>query len=308
MYTKILVLLDGSPLSERILPYARRFAEAFHFPVELLHVIHPDTIDTLVDVQRGRFNDVVRSDLTKTSEEYLNRVARSFFAALDPQCLVEIGAPAESIIGRAQGDSGTLVAMSTRGYSGLKSWLLGSVATKVLQRIKNPLLLVKSDDEAQNERESLTRILVPLDGSDLAEKVMPHVAAISEALALRVELQQFYAPPLSALVPVDYQIPSDEFPGTAMRQALHKKAEDYLQAKLSQLRAAGVKDVTFSAIEGEAAHGIIETARKTRGNLIAMCTHGRSGIGEWMLGSTTERVLAHSGDPVLVIPASVHKS
>lgn len=193
--------------------------------------------------------------------------------------------------------------MSTRGHSGLKRWLLGSVANKVLQRVKNPLLLLAAT-ELQDEPAGLTRILVPLDGSELAEKALPHAAAVSKALALSVELLQFYSPPLSALVPVDYRIPPDEYPGTAMRQALHKKAEAYLEDKLAQLRSAGISNVSFSAIEGEAAQGIIEAAQGTRKNLIAMCTHGRSGLGEWVLGSTTERVLAHSGDPVLVIPAS----
>jgi nucleotide-binding universal stress UspA family protein len=308
MYTKILVPLDGSPLSERILPYARRFAEAGHSAVELLHVIHPDTIDLLVDVGRGRLNEVVRSDLTKTSEEYLDRIARSFAQAPTPECSVEIGVPAETIIRRARAAPGTLVAMSTRGHSGLKRWLLGSVTNKVLQQIGNPLLLVAATDAVQDEGQTLTRVLVPLDGSDLAEKVLPHVAAISKALNLSVELLQFYAPPLSALVPVDYRIPPDDYAGTAMRQALHKKAEAYLQDKLPQLSAAGVKNVSFSVIEGEAAQGIIETAQNTRGNLIAMCTHGRSGIGQWVLGSTTERVLTHSGDPVLVIPASTDQA
>jgi nucleotide-binding universal stress UspA family protein len=297
MYSKILVPLDGSPLSEQILPYAQKFAGAFRCPVELMHIVDPDTIDTLVDAARGRLNDTVSADLTKTSEEYLARVARSFFTSSTSRCSVETGRPAESIIGRAQADTGTLVAMSTRGHSGLKRWLLGSVANKVLQRIKNPLLLLAATKAVQNEPEGLTRILVPLDGSELAEKTLPHVAAVSKALDLSVELLHFYAPPLSALVPLDYRIPPDEYPGTAMREALHKKAEAYLEDKLAQLRGAGVSNASFSAIEGEAAQG-------TRENLVAMCTHGTSGLGEWVLGSTTERVLAHSGDPVLVIPAS----
>lgn len=308
MYTKILVPLDGSPLSERILPYARNVARALPAPAELIHVIHPHTIETLVDVQRGRFGDIVRSDLEKTSQEYLERLAQSFFEASKTRCSVEVGPPAETILRRAREDAGILVAMSTRGYSGVKSWLLGSVATKIMQRIRNPLLLIKSSGETPKDAEILTRLLAPLDGSELAEMVLPHVAAIAKALALSVELLHAYSPPLSALVPVDYQMRPEEFPGTAMRQALHKKAEEYLQGKVEQLRATGLKNVTFSTFEGDAAHGIIETARTTRSDLIVMCTHGRSGVGEWLLGSTTERVLAHSEDPILVIPAAPHGS
>lgn len=309
MYSKMLVPLDGSPNSEHILPYARSFAKAFRVPVELLHVIHPDTIEAFIDTARGRGNDVVHSDLMKTSGEYLNRIARSFPDSPSVQCMVEVGQPAEMIIGRAGGDSGILVAMSTRGYSGVKRWLLGSVAAKVLHGTKNPLLLVKADEGARDDRETLvTRILVPLDGSGLAEKVLPHVAAISKALKLQVELVQAYTPPLSALIPPDYQAAPQDFPGSVVGQALRERAEGYLQEKLAQLLEAGVKEVSSTVIEGEAAHMIIETAQSTGGNLIAMCTHGRSGISRWVLGSVTERVLSHSGDPVLVIPASVDRA
>lgn len=93
MYSQILVPLDGSPMSEQILPYAQKFATAFRCPVELMHVVDPDTIDALVDAGRGRLNDTVSADLTKTSEEYLARVARSFFESLTFRCTVEPGVP-----------------------------------------------------------------------------------------------------------------------------------------------------------------------------------------------------------------------
>ena len=305
MYSKILVPLDGSPNSERIVPYARSVAKTFASPVELIHVIHPDTIDAFIYVEGGRGKDVVHSDLIKTAGEYLNRVARTFPDSSSVQCTVEMGTAAESIIDRAQGNSTVLVAMSTRGYSGVKRWLLGSVAIKVLQGVKNPLLLVRTDEDARNDREKLwSRILVPLDGSGLAEKVLPHVAAMSKALNLHVELIQAYAPPLSAIVPPDYQGAPQDFPGSAAGRSLREAAERYLQEKLAQLLEAGVKEVSCTVIEGEAAQKIIETAQNTRGSLVAMCTHGRSGISRWVLGSVTERVLSHSGDPVLVIPAA----
>jgi nucleotide-binding universal stress UspA family protein len=304
MYSTILVPLDGSALSERILPYARSFANAFRSPVELMHVIIPETIDTLIDVDHGRFHDVVKSDLMKTSREYLERVARSFPDPSRVKSVVEVGEAAEAIIDRLERDSGALLAMSTRGYSGLKRWFLGSVANKVLRATKNPLLLVKATDKVPDGEAFLTRILVPLDGSTLSENLLPHVVAISKALDLQIELLQAYTPPLTAFVPLDYRLPPQDFPNSTVGRALRERAEAYLKDKSAQLLAAGVRDVSYTIIEGDPAERIIETAQNTQHNLVAMCTHGRSGVNRWMLGSVTERVVIHSEDPVLVIPAS----
>jgi nucleotide-binding universal stress UspA family protein len=69
------------------------------------------------------------------------------------------------------------------------------------------------------------------------------------------------------------------------------------------VKKLGIANVSYVAQEGFAADQIISLARKSPDNLIAMCTHGRSGVKRWMLGSITETVVRHSSDPVLVIRA-----
>jgi len=86
-------------------------------------------------------------------------------------------------------------------------------------------------------------------------------------------------------------------------ESLKEEVKDYLEKKVQQLSGDGVKNVSYVLAEGEAAGKIINLARETPDNLVAMCTHGRSGVGRWVLGSVTERVVRHSGDPVLVIRA-----
>ena len=70
------------------------------------------------------------------------------------------------------------------------------------------------------------------------------------------------------------------------------------------MKKLGIDNVSYVAKEGFAADEIISLARKSPDNLIAMCTHGRSGVKRWMLGSVTETVVRHSADPVLVIRAA----
>ncbi len=86
-------------------------------------------------------------------------------------------------------------------------------------------------------------------------------------------------------------------------ESLKEEAKDYLEKKVQQLSGDGVKNVSYVLAEGESAGKVIDFARETPDNLVAMCTHGRSGVGRWVLGSVTDRVVRHCGDPVLVIRA-----
>jgi len=85
---------------------------------------------------------------------------------------------------------------------------------------------------------------------------------------------------------------------------LEAEARKYLAAKVESLKERGIKTISSGVDLGYGAEKIIKLARETPDNFIAMCTHGRSGIGRWVLGSVTERVVRHSGDPVLIIRAS----
>jgi nucleotide-binding universal stress UspA family protein len=86
-----------------------------------------------------------------------------------------------------------------------------------------------------------------------------------------------------------------------MGAKIKEEITDYLQAKVEQLQAEGIEKVSFMAVEGRGPEEIIDLARKTTDNIVAMSTHGRSGIGRWVLGSVTDRVACYCGDPVLVI-------
>jgi nucleotide-binding universal stress UspA family protein len=143
---------------------------------------------------------------------------------------------------------------------------------------------------------------VPLDGSELAERVLPTVAELAKELQLEILLFRAYNIPTSALAaaPEAYYVVTDEEIMSAMRD----EARAYLERKAQAMKEFGVEKVSYRAEYGFAADEIISLGRKTPNNLIAMCTHGRSGVNRWVLGSVTETVVRHSGDPVLVIRAT----
>jgi nucleotide-binding universal stress UspA family protein len=230
--------------------------------------------------------------------DYLKGLAASFTSAPAVNCRVENGRAADVIVDRASGDAGTLIAMATHGRSGAQRWLLGSVAQKVLQASTNPLFLIRPREETLAHDARLNTLILPLDGSHLAEKIFPHVIYLANRLRLEVVLIRTYSLPTTG-----YFLATGVSPPAIgeLGERIKAEATDYLQAKVEELQAEGIEKVSFVAVAGKGPEEIIDLARKTANNIVAMSTHGRSGIGRWVLGSVTDRVVCYSGDPVLVI-------
>lgn len=286
MYSKILVPLDGSSLAEQILPYVRMIVDTYGVPVELLRVNDPD--------RRAEFLP------PPTPGKYLKGIAAaSLPASFRVDCTEASGKPAEVIVERAKGDRGCLIAMATHGLSGARRWLLGSVASRVAHTTTNPLLFIRPLEGQQATAQiELKVVFVPLDGSGLAEKILPDVITLARKMRLEVHLVRIYALPADAYVVGDGVYMQAL---TQQREAMKAEVETYLEGKVEELRAEGLDQVLSTAIEGDPAGEIIDLACRTPNNLVAMSSHGRSGIKQWVLGSVAEKVIHHSRDPVLVI-------
>jgi nucleotide-binding universal stress UspA family protein len=153
-------------------------------------------------------------------------------------------------------------------------------------------------EQIASERQALADLQADLNklGSELAELVLPHVTELAKACTLNVALLRSYSASQMILRFQDYTPDVDEF-----KEELKWEAREYLDDKLAQLKLEGLADPLPYVIEGDPAATIIEYAKRTSHSLIAMCTHGRSGVTRWVLGSVTEKVVRHSENPVLVI-------
>ena len=304
MYSKILVPLDGSKTAENVLPFARCFARSSQIPVELMAVMDMAQIARKASAGESLFLDTLMDDETRRYRNYLETIARNFPSGR-VQCTVEKGKAADVIIESSSGEKETLIAMATHGRSGLGRFLLGSVAEKVLRGASNPLLLVRATEKTPPpwDMPALKSIVVPLDGSGLAECVLPSVEELAKKLDLEVTLLGVYGVPYGA------SSAGEGFYSTTRIEAfiagLRAETLEYLEKKAAELKSKGLDKVSFIAKEGLPADEIISTARRTPDNLIAMCTHGRTGVTRWMMGSVTETVVRHSGDPVLVVRAPI---
>lgn len=297
MYSKILVALDGSQLSEQVLPYARFIAAKLGIPVEVLHVVEIEEPRSASAEQQIRYQSLFAAE-QKNSMAYLEKIAASFPERAAVSCWIEIGNSAEAIVDRAAHDASTLIAMTTHGRSGINRWLLGSVADKVLHAATNPLLLVRGSEEPNKmEMAPLKKIMVALDGSSLAEMVLPHAVELAGKIGLGMILIRVFAVPVPVFAE-EYGAYVEE-----LWDQVETETKEYLNAKAVELNAQGLADVTISSTPGFASEKLIDLASASPGTLVAMCTHGRSGVNRWALGSVTDRVVRHLGGPVLVIRA-----
>ena len=297
MYTRMLIPLDGSKTAENVLPYGRILARTFQIPVELMEVLDIAGMASHVAAEKARRLDTVVTEGERSSEQYLKKIASSF-SGVNVGCTVERGRPEDVIVEKAAADKTTLIAMATHGRSGMSRWLLGSIAEKVLRAATNPLLLVRASEEALTEGEAVLRsIIVPLDGSELAESVLPTAVKFARLFNVGMVLFRTYELPASAYYGKENYLPNYE----ELKNRVKEQAQDYLDKRIEAIEAEGVQRVSSVLIEGSGPNEIIDYARKTPNGLITMCTHGRSGVKRWVLGSVTEKVVRHSGDPVLVM-------
>jgi nucleotide-binding universal stress UspA family protein len=289
--------------AENALPLARCFARGLQAPVELLAIVDMGETARKAAADSIWITPAFVEQAARRFGEYLERVAKNFPSS-SVYCQVKSGNAAETIIAAAAADPSTLITMATHGRSGLDRWLLGSVTEKVLRGTSNPLLVVRAREDKSPEWEmgSLKRVIVPLDGSELAELVLPQIETLASHLDLEVLLLGIYGLPSGAATSGSGFYDAAQL--GALVAELRAETVSYLSRKADELQNRGVKRVSFKAREGLPADEIIAAAREKADTLVAMCTHGRSGVKRWILGSVTETVTRHSETPLLVVRAT----
>ncbi|HWQ15128.1 MAG TPA: universal stress protein [Roseiflexaceae bacterium] len=309
----IIVPLDGSALAEQVLPYVQLYAPLLEAQVVLLRAVTDEELRAYLFWHAAELNDdplhggdVPREGralaaLTERAAAYLEAQAAPLRAAgLQVTTEAPVSEPAEGIVAAAQRHPEALIMLATHGYSGLKRWTLGSTADKVVHSTSAPVFLVRAGVTAPQPL-ALRRILVPLDGSALAEQALP--VAIELARRAKAELVLLravlpfteFAP---ALAPLARPIP---VPGEAIDEE-YEQARKQLQLVAEQI-ARPELTITWVTELGYPAEVILAEASAHQVDLIVMATHGRSGIQRWVLGSVADKVLHAAHTPLLLVRA-----
>jgi len=283
MYKQMLVLLDGSELSEVVFAYAQELSGRLGLDLELLHVASPQEADQMP--MRRAYMESMAATLCSKAEEI--RTAAGVQAV--GECImahgnVAVGDPAEMILEYVDDNDIDLVLMATRGRSGLRSGGLGGVAYKVVHGSKVPVWLVPAELREEIVADSLAGrpLVIPLSGSKMAESAIPHALNIAAQRGAESEF---------VLVHVAEET-SVAYTPEIVRDIQRKRAEmqAYLDGVAEGIRQAGYT-VSTELLSGDPAKSIIEYLMANPPQLIVMATRGKSGISRMIFGSVTESVI-----------------
>lgn len=301
MASRILVPLDGSTLAEHALPCATALAQELPAELILLRAVSvPPDLQELLENMAPETPALVQR-LKSQAQDYLQKISSQLEeTGLDVHMTVRQGPAAETIVNYIQEKNVQQIVMSTHGYSGISRWTHGSVAERVLQSADVPVLLVHAKSRTTSKigsRMSCERILVPLDGSSIAEQVLPPATSIGRALKARIILFRVPIVQVASSLLGEWHMPVEGVFETA-----EQDAQIYLDQVAKRLRTQSIQVSTAMRIGG-VANAIVEYAEVNDIDLIAMCTHGRTGLARWALGSVADRVLRASQVPLLLVRA-----
>ncbi len=327
MFDYILAPLDGSKLSQSVIPYSVQIAKALHVPIVLLHVIESlpvyaqegeQALDTAPERYGQEYRQAIDSTLTSGRAEHIRyldliigrekaiaqRYLSLFANPIEAQnvkveSVVEIGKPAQEILRFAGQRRNGLIALSTHGRSGLVRLAMGSVADRLAHASSVPVLLIRPKED-EDEGKAIGSIVAPLDGSALSEGIMPAVQQLAMSLHIPVHLVR--SVPISSEIWAGGETHSyvPAYLTSEVQTKVHADALRYLERMKATLEAEKII-ADLSVLVGPADSRIVDYASEADDALIIMASHGRTGFNRWFLGSIAEKVIRSSGRPVLLV-------
>ena len=246
MFQAILVPLDGSETAEQALPAARALAERYEMPVQLLACIAD-----------SRVAETQTMAQTEHAREYLEGVAsRHFPAPIHVASHIAHGDDAARRIREAAAATpGAMVAMTTHGRGGLGRFLIGSVTERMLENLACPLLVVHPQAGGSTPPSfAVERVVIPVDGSALAEQALIPGRNLAAALGAKLLLVEVLG------ADVGFYLDQPGFGGAARdgAEAREAGAHDYLARLADDLRAAGAENVETQLLHGPAAASLLD--------------------------------------------------
>jgi nucleotide-binding universal stress UspA family protein len=287
MFEKILVPLDGSKIAEQVLPYTIELARFFGSQVNLLGVCEAK------DTKEGQACEITIRDNAEELNKQLTGTAASV------KTIVLSGLPARKIVEYADNNQINLIMMTSYGRSGIGPWSLGSTVHKVLNlKLQIPILVVRPVEGEEFPTGLFNRIILPLDGSIRGEAPLPYVIEIAKRfeteifLVQSIELQKQVHGGFSGLINIRFEDKDVE--------VAKQNAKTYLQNVAARF-ASTKASINIVIRTGEAAQEIIKLAEEKGNCLIAIGSHGHSGIDAWMYGSVSQKIINASKKSFLII-------
>lgn len=297
MFGNILVPLDGTPRAERALPYAIALAGRAGGRIHVVHVTEP--VEVLLAHATTGADGGTPTEPTESARQYLDGLTYRLRETKVPfEVDMRTGMVLEALRAVLAEGAPDLVVLTMHRDRGPNPAWGGSIAREALLHAHCPVLMVPTgDDDAEvaiSDEPVLDELLVPLDGSDLSTRILPHAEALARLMGARLTLLTV------DLLPIGVGYPP--VPHGALLEpvdaAAHAAAELTRLAEPMRQRSLAVETAVTAA--PDAADEILRQAIARQARLIAMATHGRGAVLRALMGSVAQQVLRHADTPVLL--------
>lgn len=298
MYKAIMVPTDGSGFDREAIRVALRIGERTGAKVRLVRVLATGSFFGVAAASEGLAvaAEVVRSERdTALSELYSLAAECRVTSTAEITVDLHAGPVADVLQGYARRNDVDLIVISTHGRSGFSRLSLGSVTDSLIRHTTIPVLVVKPPASYLNPQVSgpFNRIVVPLDGSTLAEQILPRVLELAKLEEAEVTL-------LTILVPQSYSQKEIADPSLPWWEKDISLAQAYLSHVATRLRRRGVTVTTDIVIAENVASAIGDFASREKADMVAIATHGRSGLARMLRGSVADAIM-HSGRTSMLV-------
>ncbi|MDF2759960.1 MAG: universal stress protein, partial [Thermomicrobiales bacterium] len=304
--TVVLAPVDGSTRALRAVPWAEKFAGP-DGTVILLRVVppQPDYAESLFSLvgAEGTVQEI-QDAWNQTAEADLEEAAALLSASgVTVEQMVAAGEPDEEIVAAVARRGVQMIAMASHGRGAVGRAIFGSVADRVARTATVPVLILRAPDEDVDSNVVVSRIVVPLDGSQIAARALPIAGQVAKQFAAPVHVVRAVdaalALPMASGVfgagPVVNADVTDQ-----IWQEAEAEAQATVTAAVSRLQAEGV-DASGGIVNGSPFFAISEMIEP--GDLLILTSHGRGGVRRWLLGSVAEKLVREAKAPVMLVPA-----
>ncbi len=299
----VLVPLDGSRLAEQALPLGLSIARHTGRELLVLRVVPVPTQTALAETGGVFPVEEMLETMRERARDSLGQVEERLkgYGVPVQGIVVTARTAAEGVAEVADEHHAGYVVMATHGYTGLSRWALGSVTDRVLHLTRRPLIIVRPSEVSEETPSlpetlpALKRIVVPLDGSRLAEHILPSVTDLARAYGAELVLFRVVTLPFSG-VGVDAGMVVEAH----YWDLAQEEAETYLQGVAGSLQQQGLT-VRYDVGREPVADAILACVERVEADLVAMTTHAREGLTRLIMGSVTDRIVRAGQVPVLVV-------
>lgn len=299
MTATVMVPLDGSPAAEAALPWAILLAKRSNSAIRLVGVHAAPAV--LLDGETLVGSVIPDDSIRERETEYFANVQKRVSATgVTATAHLLDGSVIASLTEYARDLKPDWIVMLSHARGSLARFFLGETATEFVRKSPSPVLLVHPSDGSGDlaAAPEIRHVLVPLDGTELAEQMLAPATALAKSLDVDVELIMALAavPDIQAIAARHEQ----GLPGPWDTSSAPKKAELYLEHHADRIRAGSIKVKCRVVQQGEAADVIVAEAKGLPGTVVALATHSRGGISKMVRGSVADDVVRRTTAPVLV--------